>query len=66
MPKSTSFDLNSTELQIDEIDGEHREIMSTTCLERNQQVAMAWHPPPPPPPFLKRIIVLFMFMPSML
>jgi hypothetical protein len=51
---------------MDEIGGERQEALSTTCLEGNQQVAMAWHAPPLPPPFLKRIIVLFVLMPYML
>jgi hypothetical protein len=51
---------------MDEIDGEHREALSTTCLEANQQVVMAWHPLPPPPPFLKTIPTLFMLMMYML
>ncbi len=51
---------------MDKIDGEHQETLSTTYLEANQQVIMAWHPPPPPPPFLKKMNVLFVLMPYML
>jgi hypothetical protein len=65
VPKSTSSDLNSTEVQMDEIDSESWEALSTACLEGNQQVAMAWHAPTPPP-FLKIIFDVFMLMPYML
>jgi hypothetical protein len=51
---------------MEKIDGEHWEALSTTCLEANQQVVMAWHPPPLPPPFLKIIPILFVFMSYML
>jgi len=50
---------------MDEIDNECREALSATCLEGNQQVAMAWHAPIPPP-FLKIIFDVFMLMPYML